>query len=138
MSVSTFLGWFAILEVLVLKSRDSRSPGLLRFSRVPWVLGSLSSCPPSEGGSLVLQVVAWGSLSSAGHLASCFSLFARFRPGLGLVLAALGYSMFGCSVALLPGASAVSFAFVMLTWLFRTSLAPRLAGFTVPARSTRE
>ena len=33
MSVSTFLGWFAILEVLVLKSRGSRSPGLLRFSR---------------------------------------------------------------------------------------------------------
>ena len=82
---------------------------------VPWVLGSLSSCPPSEGGSLVLQIVAWGSRSSAGLLASCFSLFARFRPGLGLVLAALGYSMFGCSVALLPGASAESFAFVMLT-----------------------
>ena len=30
---STFLGWFAVLEVLVLKSRVSRSPGLLRFSR---------------------------------------------------------------------------------------------------------
>ena len=57
---------------------------------VPWVLGSLSSCPPSEGGSRVLQIVTWGSRSSAGHLASCFSLFARFRPGLGLVLAAFG------------------------------------------------
>ena len=33
MSVSTFLGWFAILEVLVLKCRGSRSPSLLRFSR---------------------------------------------------------------------------------------------------------
>ena len=62
---------------------------------VPWVLGSLSSCPPSEGGSLVLQIIAWGSQSSAGHLGLCFSLFARFRPGIGLVFAALGYSMFG-------------------------------------------
>ena len=82
---------------------------------VPWVLGSLSNCPPSEGDSLVLQIIAWGSRSSTGHLGSCFSLFARFRPGLGLVLAFLGYSMFGCSVALLPGASAVSFAFVIVT-----------------------
>ena len=55
-------------------------------------------------------------------------------PGLGV----FGYSMFGFSVALLPGVSVVSFAFVMVTWCFGTSLAPRLAGFTVPARSTRE
>ena len=55
---------------------------------VPWVLGSLSNCPPSEGGSLVLQIIEWGSLSSAGHLGSCFGVFARFRPvpwpGLGV------------------------------------------------------
>ena len=115
MSVSTFLGWFAILEVLVLK------PGVPVFlvsyaSRVePWVLGSLSNCPPSEGGTLGLQIIAWGLLSSSGHLESCFDFFARFRPGLGLVVAFFGYFMFGCSVALLPGAGAVSFAFVMVT-----------------------
>ena len=115
-SVSTFLGWFAILEVLVLKSRDSRfswSLTLHAWCLEFWVPYPVA--PPSKGGSLVLQIVAWGSRSSARHLASCFSLFARFRPALGLVFAALGYSMFGCSVALLPGASAVSFAFVMLT-----------------------
>ena len=32
----------------------------------------------------------------------------------------------------------MSFAFVMVTLCFGTSLAPRLAGFTVPARSTRD
>ena len=63
-----------------------------------------------------------------------FCLIARFSPGLGV----FGYSMFGFSVALLPGAGAVSFAFVMVTLCFGTSLAPRLAGFTVPARSTRD
>ena len=45
----------------------------------------------------------------------------------------------GFSVALLPGAGAVSFAFVMVVTLCSwTSLAPRLAGFTVPARPTRD
>ena len=50
-----------------------------------------------------------------------------------------GYSMFGFSVTLLLGASAVSFAFVMVVTLCSgTSLSPRLAGFTVPARPTRD
>ena len=85
-SVSTFLGWFAILEVLVLKSRVSR------FS---WSLTLLAWClefwvPYPVGVSLVLQFVVWGSPSSTGHLASCFSLFARFRPAISLVFAALG------------------------------------------------
>ena len=82
-SVSTFLGWFAILEVLVLKSRDSCFSWSL--TRLAWCLEfwvPYPVAPPSEDGSLVLQIVAWGSQSSAGHLASCFSLFARFRPGL--------------------------------------------------------
>ena len=62
-----------------------------------------------------------------------FCLIARLSPGLGLALA------FGFSVALLPGASAVSFAFVMVVTLcYGTSFAPRLAGFTVPARPTRD
>ena len=51
-------------------------------------------------------------MSSSGHPAGVFfCLIARLRPGLGLALAFFGYSMFGFSVALLPGASAVSFAF---------------------------
>ena len=75
---------------------------------------------------------------STGHLASCFSLFARFRPACSLVFAALGCSMFGCSVALLPRCECCVLCFVVLTLRVRTSLAPRLAGFTVPARSTRD
>ena len=42
--------------------------------------------------------------------------------------------MFGFSVTLLPGASAVSFAFVMVTLCFGTSLAPRLAGLSRPGQ----
>ena len=46
--------------------------------------------------------------------------------------------MFGCSVALLPRCGCCVLCFVVLTLRVRTSLAPRLAGFTVPARSTRD
>ena len=45
--------------------------------------------------------------------------------------------MFGCSVALLPRCGCCVLCFVVLTLRVWTSLAPRLAGFTVPARSTR-
>ena len=112
-SVSTFLGWFAILEVLVLKSRDSRFSWSLTL--LAWCLeflGSLSSGPPSEGGSLVLQIVAWGSRSSAGHLASCFSLFARFRPALGLVFGVIHVWVFSGSPS---GCECCVLCFVMLT-----------------------
>ena len=78
-------------------------------------------------------------MNSSGHPAGVFfCLIARLRPGLGLALAFLGNPCLGFSVALLPGPSAVSFAFIMVTLCFGTSLAPRLAGFTVPARSTRD
>ena len=101
---------------------------------VPWVLGFLSSCPPSEGGSLVSsdrRVGLAGLRRTSGLVFQSLCTLPTWPwPG----LSGFGVFMFGCSVALLPGASAVSFAFVMLTWLFRTSLAPRLAGFTVPAR----
>ena len=64
---------------------------------------------------------------------ACFPVWPRLRLGV------FGYSMFEFSVALLPGAGGVSFAFVMVVTLCSgTSLAPRLAGFTVPARSTRD
>ena len=49
MSVSTFLGWFAILEVLVLKYRGSRSPSLLRFSRGALVSGFPIQLSPFRG-----------------------------------------------------------------------------------------
>ena len=115
MSVSTFLGWFAILEVLVLKSRDSRSPGLLRFSRGALGSGFPIQLPPFRGwlsGSSDRRVgLAELRRTSGLVLQSLCTLPTWPWPG----LAALGYSMFGCSVALLPGASAVSFAFVMLT-----------------------
>ena len=117
------------------------SPVLLGSSAtrvIPWFTGVLSSCHPSGGVSLVLQNLVWGSVelfrTSDGRV---FCLIAR------LVLASaspwrFGYSMFGFSVALLPGAGGVSFAFVMVVTCSGTSLAPRLAGFTVPARPTRD
>ena len=90
-SVSTFLGWFAILEVLVLKSRVSPfSPGLLRFSRGALSSGFPIQWPPFRGWLSGSSVRCVGLASSTGHLASCFSLFARFRPASSLVFAALG------------------------------------------------
>ena len=118
------------------------SPVLLGFyvPRVmPWVAGVLSSCHPSGGVSLVLLNLVGARWSSSRHPTGVFSvLIAHF------VLASASpwrfeYSMFGFSVALLPGAGGVSFAFVMVVTLCSgTSLAPRLAGFTVPARPTRD
>ena len=85
------LGWFAILEVLVLKSRVSPfSLGLLRFSRGALSSGFPIQWPPFRGwlsGSSVRYVEF---ACSTGHLASCFRLFARFRPACSLVFAALG------------------------------------------------
>ena len=81
-SVSTFLGWFAILEVLVLKSRVSRFSWSLRFSR-----GALSSGFPIQwhpfrgwlSGSLVrcvgLAELLWTSglvLQSLCSLLTCY------------------------------------------------------------------
>ena len=132
--------------MLVLKCQGSRSPGLLHFSRsalgsgVPVHLSPFRGClsGSSEHGSGAGGGGGGGSVSSSGHPAGVFSADCTLKswpwPGLGV----FGYSMFGFSVALLPGASAVSFAFVMVTLCFGTSLAPRLAGFTVPARSTRD
>ena len=119
------------------------SPVLLGSSAsrvLPWVAGVLSSCHPSGGASLVLQnLVGLGGappdIRRACFLSDC-TLKSWPWPRLGV----LGiYSMFGFSVALLPGAGSVSFAFVMVVTLCSgTSLAPRLAGFTVPARPTRD
>ena len=104
---------------------------------LPWVAGDLSSCHPSGGASLVLQnLVGLGGappdIRRACFLSDC-TLKAWLWPRLGV----LGIPCWGFSVALLPGAGAVSFAFVMVVTLCSgTSLAPRLAGFTVPARPT--
>ena len=79
---------------------------------ISWVTGVMSSCRPSGGVSLVLQNLVGARWSSSGHPTGMFfCLIARF------VLASastwhFGYSMFGFSVALLPGAGGVSFAFV--------------------------
>ena len=90
-SVSTFLGWFAILKVLVLKSWGIPvSPGLLRFSRGALSSGFPIQWPPFRGWLSGSSVRCVGLSSSTGHLASCFSLFARFRPAISLVFAALG------------------------------------------------
>ena len=99
-------------------------------SRVlPWVAGVLSSCHPSGGASLVLQsLVGLGGappdIRRACFLSDC-SLKSCPWPRLGV----LGIPCLGFSVALLPGAGAVSFAFVVVVTCSGTSLAPRLAGF---------
>ena len=48
-SVSTFLGWFAVLEVIVLKSRVSRFSWSLRFSRGALSSGIPIQWPPFRG-----------------------------------------------------------------------------------------
>ena len=110
-SVSTFLGWFAILEVLVLKSRVSPFLLVSYASRVvPWVLGSLSSGPPSEGGSLVLQFVVWGSRAPPDIWPRASVSLLAFDLLVAWSLRLWGDPCLGDSVALLPGASALSFA----------------------------
>ena len=85
------LGWFAIHEVLVLKSRVS--PFLLVSSLLAWCLEFWAPGPvaPLPRGALWFLPVRYVEFAcSTGHLASCVSLFARFRPACGLVFAALG------------------------------------------------
>ena len=86
LSVSTFSGWFAILEVLVLKCQGSRSPGLLRFSRSALGSGVPVQLSPFQGCSLwFFRTWGGGSVSSSGHPAGVFfCLIARFSPGLGV------------------------------------------------------
>ena len=77
-------------------------------------------------------------MSSSGHPAGVFfCLIARLRPGLGLALAFLGNPCLGfqwLSFRERVQCPLLRHGDVVL----RTSLAPRLAGFTVPARSTRD
>ena len=84
------LGWFAILEVLVLKSRVS--PFLMVSSLLAWCLEFWAPVqwPPFRGGPSGSSVRSVEFACSTGHLASCVGLFARFRPACGLVFAALG------------------------------------------------
>ena len=84
------LGWFAILEVLVLKSRVS--PFLLVSSLLAWCLEFWAPVPvaPFRGGPSGSSVRSVEFACSTGRLASCVGLFARFRPACGLVFAALG------------------------------------------------
>ena len=109
-------------------------------SRVlPWVAGVLSSCHPSGGASLVLQSLVGLSGAPPDIRRACFLSDCMLKSWPCPRLGVLGIPCLGFSVALLPEAGAVSFAFVMVVTLCpRTSLAPRLVGFTVPARPTRD
>ena len=106
---------------------------------MPWVTGVPVQLSPFRGclsGSSEHGGARW---SSSGRPAGVFSADCTLKSWPWPCLGVLGISMFGFSVALLPGASAVSFAFVMVVTLcYGTSLAPRLAGFTVPAQPTRD
>ena len=109
-------------------------------SRVmPWVTEFLSSCHPFGDVSLVLQNMVGLGGAPPDIRRACFLSDCTLKSWPWPCLGVLGSPCFGFSVALLPGASAVSFAFVMVVTLcYGTSLAPRLAGFTVPARPTRD
>ena len=109
-------------------------------SRVlPWVAGDLSSCHPSGGASLVLQNRVGLCGAPPDIRRACFLSDCTLKSWPWLRLGVLGIPCLGFSVALLPGAGAVSFAFVMVVTLCSwTFLAPRLAGFTVPALPTRD
>ena len=87
-------------------------------SRVlPWVAGDLSSCHPSGGASLILQnLVVLGGAPPAIRRA-CFLSDCTLKSWLWPRLGVLGIPWLGFSVALLPGAVAVSFAFVMVVTL---------------------
>ena len=132
------LGWFAILEVLVLKSRVS--PFLMVSSLLAWCLefwAPVPVAPPSEGGPLVLQFVLWSSRAPPDIWPRASVSLLAFDLLVAWSLRLWGDPCLWCSVALLPRCGCCVLCFVVLTLRVRTSLAPRLAGFTVPARSTR-
>ena len=100
-SVSTFLGWFAILEVLVLKSRDSRfswSLTLLAWCLEFWVPYPVA--PPFRG---------WLSGSSDRRVG-----LAELRRTSGLVLQSL------CSLSTCPWPGLCGFG-VIHVWVFSGS-----------------
>ena len=105
---------------------------------LPWVAGVLSSCHPSGGASLVLQSLGGLGGAPPDIWRACFLSDCTLKSWPWPRLGVLGIPCLGYSVALLPGAGAVSFAFIMVVTLCSgTSLAPRLTGFTVPARPKR-
>ena len=66
--------------------------------------------PPSEGGSLVLQFVVWGSRAPPDIWPRASVSLLAFDLLVAWSLRLWGSPCLGDSVALLPGASAVSFA----------------------------
>ena len=137
-SVSTFLGWFAILggscsEVPGLPV----SPGLLRFSRGALSSGFPIQWPPSEGGFLVLQFVVWGSRAPPDIWPRASVSLLAFD-----LLVAWSLRLWGDPCL---GVKWLSFRVrVLCPLLRRVDVARRdlpcssVGGFTVPARSTRD
>ena len=96
----SFLGWFAILEVLVLKSRDSRFSWSLSLSRGALSSGFPIQWPPFRG---------WLSGSSVRRVG-----LAELRRTSGLVLQSL------CSLSTCPWPSLCGFG-VFHVWVFSGS-----------------
>ena len=139
MSVSAFSGWFSVLKVLVLKCQ------VLPFS---WALTLLACCLWLQGSCPVVTLPgvplwffrSWLGLGGAPpdirracFLSDC-TLKSWTWPRLGVLgIPCLGFQWLSFRERV------ESFAFVMVVTLCSgTSLAPRLAGFTVPARPTRD
>ena len=140
LSVSAFSGWFSVLKVLVLKCQ------VLPFS---WALTLLACCLGLRGSCPVVTLPGvplwffrtWLRLGGAPPdiRRACFLSDCTLKSWPWPRLGVLGIPCLGFLVALLPGVGGVSFVFIMVVTLCSgTSLAPRLAGFTVPARATRE
>ena len=135
LSVSAFSRWFSVLKVLVLKCQVL--PFSWALTLLAYCLGLRGTCPvvTLPGVPLWFFRTGWDSVELRR---ACFLSDCTLKSWPWLRLGVLGIPCLGFSVALLPGAGAVSFAFVMVVTLCSgTSLAPRLAGFTVPARPTR-
>ena len=101
------------------------------------VRGSCPVCHPSGGVSLVLQSLVGAQWSSSGHPTCVFSFLNALFVLASASTRHFGYSMLGFFSG---SPSGLSFAFVtvFVTMCSGPSLAPRFAGFTVPARPTRD
>ena len=139
LSVSAFKGCNSVLKAFSFWSAGtSRSPELLRSSRnILWSGGPVQFCHPSWVVSLVLQNLIGAPWSSSGHTKCVF----RILEALFLLASAsaghIGCSMLCLFVALFPGAG-VGCPLLSSRASWRILRAPRFAGFTVPARPTRD
>ena len=105
------------------------------------VQGSCPVCHPSGGVSLILQSWVGARWSSSGHPTCVFSFLIALFVLASASTRRFRYSMlsfFRGSPSREQGGLSFAFVTVFVTMCSGHSLAPRFAGFTVPARPTRD